>query len=236
MGCTRAEVAAGRKPMREQERELATLILRREAGEPIAYITGRKEFYGLDFKVTRDTLIPRPDSETLVDAVLESRAGAAPKFILDLGTGSGCLLIALLRQFPGARGAGVDISPGAISVARENAAALGTAARAEFICGDWSKAALPAADIAVANPPYVRAGEKLMRDVSEYEPAAALYAGDDGLDAYRSIAALDLSCPIFLEIGEGQAEAVHSIFAPRRLEKSRCDLAGITRVLEFALA
>jgi release factor glutamine methyltransferase len=238
MGCERADIAAGRKPTPEQEREFEAMAARREAGEPIAYITGHKEFYGLNFRTSRDTLIPRPDSETMIDAAIESSAGAAPGTILDLGTGSGCLIITLLRLFPSARGTGIDISAGAIRTARENAEALNVADRIELVCGDWSKTALPRADITISNPPYVREGDKLMRDVSEYEPAAALYAGADGMDAYRSIAALGITTgKLFLEIGAGQEADAARIFAPGRfVTKSYKDLAGITRVLEFAVA
>lgn len=165
------------------------LIMRRAAGEPVAYITGQKEFWGMPFRVTRDVLIPRADSECLIDAVCAGVDQAAALRILDLGTGSGCLLCALLRELPRASGLGVDISPGAVAVARENAEALGLADRAEFFVSDWFENVTGAFDVIIVNAPYIPAGDKpgLIVDVSEFEPSGALFAGDDGLDAYRRI-------------------------------------------------
>lgn len=165
------------------------LVSRRAEGEPIAYITGEKEFWGMAFRVTRDVLIPRGDSECLVETVLEYTDKSTPLRILDLGTGSGCLLCALLHELPMAKGVGLDVSSGAVCVARENAEALGLSGRAEFIVSNWFGKINGEFDIIIANAPYIpdsdRAGLRV--DVSEYEPSLALFAGDDGLDAYRHI-------------------------------------------------
>lgn len=171
------------------KRKYDALIMRRAGGEPVAYITGVKEFWGQSFKVTRDVLIPRSDSECLIEAVLARRPEKGKLRILDLGSGSGCLLCALLTEFPQATGVGVDVSGGAIKVARENALLLGLSARAEFIKSDWFENVEGAFDVVIANAPYIPDGDKagLIVDVSDYEPSGALFAGADGLDAYRHI-------------------------------------------------
>ncbi len=169
--------------------EYVDVILRRAAGEPIAYITGEKEFWGLPFRVTRDVLIPRADSECLIETACARVDRSAPLRILDLGTGSGCLLCALLNELPRAWGVGVDISPGAVAVARENAAVLGLADRADFIESDWFENVNGAYDIIIANAPYIPDGDRpgLVVDVSDFEPETALFAGNDDLNAYRRI-------------------------------------------------
>lgn len=214
-----------------------SLIARRAAREPLAYITGKREFWGREFHVTPDTLIPRPDSETLIEATLH-HAQPHPVRILDLGTGTGCLLLTLLGEYPYAHGVGVDISPQALAVARRNAECLGFETRSNWINQDFS-AKLPGKyEIVVANPPYIPSNdmEGLMAEVVGHEPHLALDGGSDGLDCYRSLA---LSLPpllthgaiVTLEFGASQAAAVVDIFTAQgfMLLEIRCDLGGIER-------
>jgi release factor glutamine methyltransferase len=221
---------------------------RRLAGEPVSRIIGRREFWGLDFAIGEAVLDPRPDTETLVQSALdivdeEGRRGAELR-IADLGTGSGCILLSMLRELPGASGVGVDISPEALAVARRNAALLGLEARADFTAGNWCENLSGGFDVIVTNPPYIESeviGD-LEPEVRLYDPRQALDGGDDGLDAYREIAAssLDSLRPggwILLEAGAGQANAILSIFdngpwrnriASKRINR---DLNGINRVV-----
>ena len=189
--CSDAELIsrAADAPDNNLKEKFFALVDRRAGGEPVAYITGVKEFWGMPFRVTRDVLIPRADSECLIETVCEQSVDAGPLRILDLGTGSGCLLCALLRELPNATGVGVDVSPAAVAVANDNAEALGLAARAEFLVSDWLDNVEGAFDIIVANAPYIPDGRRsgLSIDVSEFEPAAALFGGEDGLDPYRRI-------------------------------------------------
>ena len=187
------------------------LIERRKTGEPVAYITGVKEFWSLDFHVTPDVLIPRDDSECLIDAVLHRRDRKDAWSILDMGVGSGCLLCALLHEMPKAQGVGVDRSEAALAVARKNAAGLGLENRAQFLVSDWGCAVEGPFDILIANPPYIREGAQLPADVSDFEPSGALFAGTDGLAAYRVILAdvARLLAPgglLIFECGAEQAE------------------------------
>jgi len=164
------------------------LIERRMAHEPVAYIVGYRDFWTIRLKVGPGVLIPRPDSETLIEAAL-SRIGnrGAPLRLLDLGTGPGTLLLALLSEFPEAVGLGVDASPAALALAGENARALGLADRAVFREGDWAVDVAGDFDLVLCNPPYIADSEELMRDVADHEPTGALFAGADGLDDYRRI-------------------------------------------------
>ncbi|MGI4881398.1 MAG: peptide chain release factor N(5)-glutamine methyltransferase [Janthinobacterium lividum] len=215
----------------------AALVDRRAAGEPIAYITGSREFWSLDLRVTPDVLIPRPDSETLIEAALAHFTGTAgPRRILDLGTGSGALLLAALSEWPAATGVGVDASAAALRVAADNATRLGFGDRAAFVHGGWD-AGEGAYDLVLCNPPYIATGETLPRDVVDWEPASALFAGADGLDDYRVLAPLiagyvapgGAGC---IEIGATQAEAVAALFATEGLAVAlRHDLAGLPRCL-----
>jgi release factor glutamine methyltransferase len=215
----------------------AALIDRRAGGEPIAYITGTREFWSLDLLVTPDVLIPRPDSETLIEAAVAHFAGTpGPAQVLDLGTGSGALLLAALSEWPAATGIGVDASAAALAVAAGNAARVGFGGRAAFVHGDWD-AADGEFDLVLCNPPYVATGEVLPRDVVDWEPAAALFAGADGLDDYRALAPVlggylapgGIGC---IEIGATQADAVTALFVGRRLKVAlRRDLAGLPRCL-----
>lgn len=233
------------------EREIApadaalfeTFVARRAGHEPYSRIAGRREFWSLDFALSPDTLDPRPDSETLIEAALERIADrAAPLSVVDFGTGTGALLLALLSELPNATGIGVDISAGAVETARRNAAALGLSARAGFVSGRWGEGLTTPADVIVTNPPYISAKDmsRLPPEVREFDPAAALDGGPDGLSAYRELA-LDLkrllseSGIALCEIGAGQAPAVTAIMAASGLDLtgSRADLAGIERCLVF---
>lgn len=157
------------------------LVARRKTHEPVAYILGRQEFWSLDLRVTPDVLIPRADSETLIEAAVARLKGRPPARILDLGTGSGALLLAALAQWPAASGVGVDRSVAAIAVAQGNAATLGMAGRAAFVVGNWAASVSGRFDLVLCNPPYVEDAAVLMPDVADFEPAAALFAGADGL-------------------------------------------------------
>ena len=219
------------------------LIERRAGREPVSRLIGRREFWSLEFRVTPAVLDPRPDSETLVDAVLAlQRDRQAPLRLLDLGTGSGCLLLALLHDLPRSRGIGVDNSQAALAVARENAQALRLDARAEFRLGDWAQGLDQRFDILVTNPPYIaeRAIDALAPEVAGFDPRAALAGGADGLAAYRvlapQIAGLLLPGGIAgVEVGDGQAAAVERLFTAAGLSFLGCrhDLQGIARCVLF---
>ncbi|MFQ6016943.1 MAG: peptide chain release factor N(5)-glutamine methyltransferase [Kiloniellaceae bacterium] len=217
------------------------LIARRARREPVSRILGRREFWSLSFKITADTLDPRPDSETLVQAVLDrTRDRQAPLEILDLGTGSGCLLLALLSELPKARGLGVDVSEAALGVARENAAALGLAGRTRFERRDWGDGLAGAWQVIISNPPYIKQSAigALGPEVARYDPRLALSAGPDGLEAYRAVVpqAGRLLAPgglIALELGSGQADSVAALLPEAGLQSlGRIqDLGGVERCL-----
>jgi len=215
----------------------AALLERRLAREPVAYIIGRAGFWTIELEVGPGVLIPRADSETLIAAAQDHFGGRAPAAILDLGTGPGTLLLSALDQWPGARGIGIDASEAALAYARRNAERLGLADRAELRLGDWADGVAGPFDLILCNPPYVADGADLPPDVSAFEPHGALFAGRDGLDAYRRIApALSaLLAPggaACLELGEGQADAVAALFAGGGFTiSSRADLRGVTRCL-----
>ncbi|WP_409568277.1 peptide chain release factor N(5)-glutamine methyltransferase [Methylobacterium sp. E-041] len=217
---------------------------RRAAGEPVARILGTWEFWGLPFRLSPETLVPRPDTETLVDATLETVSDpAAPLRILDLGTGSGCILVALLSALPNATGIGLDRSWNALRTARANALDNGVADRTLFVAGDWCEALVGRFDRVVSNPPYIASAviAGLDREVREHDPIAALDGGDDGLAAYRRIVdatAGGLLAPggsLHLEIGYDQADAVTELGRKAGLRPSGItrDLAGHTRVASF---
>jgi release factor glutamine methyltransferase len=211
------------------------------AREPLSRILGRREFWGLELALSADTLDPRPETETVVEAVLRRLPDRnAPLSFLDLGTGSGAILLALLRECPAARGLGIDIAAGAAQTARRNAAALGLLRRAHFIVGDWAAAVTARFDAVVANPPYIATGAlaRLPPEVARWDPPRALDGGADGRAAYRRIAPdlVRLLAPhgIFAcEIGEGEQQAVSAILSAAGLavEAAEADLAGIARVL-----
>jgi len=215
----------------------AALVERRVRGEPIAYIIGQREFWSLDLCVTPDVLIPRPDSETLIEAAIAAIPPDAAPRILDLGTGSGALLLAALVEWPRARGVGVDRSPAALDVAVRNAAGTGLSGRAAFVAGDWAGALVGQWDLILANPPYVRDDAPLDPGVRDFEPAGALFAGADGLDAYRRIVPdlprlLAPAGVAVVEIGHDQAAAVSALAHAAGLSaRVRHDLAGRDRAL-----
>ncbi len=227
---------------------LADLVARRCRREPLAYIIGRHEFWSLPLAVNAATLVPRPASETVVEAALEwataqATSSAAPLTLLDLGTGSGCLLLALLSELPGTHGIGVDISPAAIDVARANAAALGLDDRVGFAVANWAEGLAGRFDIIVANPPYVPTDdrENLAPEILSYEPEGAVFAGADGLDAYReTIPHLDRLLAsggaAFLEIGAGQDQSVVGLVEDQDLQVIgiKEDLSGIPRCVAIA--
>ena len=215
----------------------AALLARREAGEPVAYITGRRAFWTIELEVGPGVLVPRPDSESLIEAALALFGSAGPNRILDLGTGPGTLLLAALDQWPGATGLGIDASELALDYARRNAGRLGLSRRSAFRRGDWAEGVDERFDLVLCNPPYVEAGAELPRDVADWEPPEALYADADGLSEYRRLAPElprllvpgGLAC---VELGAGQRDAVAPLFAAAGfIISSRKDLNGVERCL-----
>ena len=226
----------------EGSARLVDLAARRLAREPVARILGRAEFWGLPFALSPETLAPRPDTETIVEAALDAagkRRGARER-ILDLGTGSGCILIALLSELKDGCGVGVDRSPGALMAARRNAEMNGVADRAAFVASDWASAIEGRFSLIVSNPPYIRAADILTLDpeVSHFDPARALDGGKSGLDAYRAILddagrLLERDGRIVLELGHDQVESV-AVLAEERgfaVEAIRRDLGGHQRAM-----
>lgn len=220
----------------------AALIARRSAHEPVAYITGQQDFWTLTLQVTPAVLIPRADSETLIEAAIDALAQRPPAKILDLGTGSGALLLAAMSEWPKAHGVGIDASAGALAIAQSNATALGFADRAQMLPGDWRQPdwqqPLPGPfDLIVCNPPYVETTAMLAPQVMEHEPHSALFAGEDGLDDYRILipALPALLAPqgiAILEIGAGQREDVAALATASGFAVDcRQDLAGHDRAL-----
>ena len=218
----------------------AALLARRVAREPLAFILGRQEFWSLSFAVSPATLIPRADSETLIEAALAAFPDrTVVRRILDLGTGTGCLLLAALTEFPEASGTGVDLSPDAAALANDNALALGLANRAAMLVGSWADALDGHFDLILSNPPYITTPDlaTLMPEVIAHEPARALDGGADGLVAYRRIIAdlprlLAPGGVAVLELGIGQDEAVAALArAGGFLADTRRDLAEIPRAL-----
>lgn len=222
---------------------LADAVSRRCLREPLALIEGEIGFWSLTLGVSQDTLIPRGDSETLVEALLDLRPDRkAVRSVLDLGTGTGCLLLAALGEYEDAFGVGVDLSPGAAQLAQDNARRNGLDGRSAFMAGSWCDALQGTFDVVLSNPPYIPADDiaGLMPEVRDHEPARALVGGVDGLDAYRLILAQVRRCLapggiLVLEIGQGQEGDVERLAAAQGLilREARADLGGIIRALSF---
>jgi release factor glutamine methyltransferase len=213
-------------------------VRRRAAGEPLSRLRGAREFWSLDFALSPETLDPRPESETLVAAALDAVPDRAARLrLLDLGTGTGCLLLALLSELPNAWGLGIDRAAGAAATARANAVALGLASRAAFIVGDWGEALRGGFDFVVSNPPYIPSADiPALAPEVRHDPLRALDGGPDGLDAYRALApdlARLLRGTALIELGAGQAPAAARIMRTAGLDVrgTRPDLAGIDRCL-----
>ena len=226
---------------------LDDFIKRRQTGEPVAKIIGSKGFWTLDLAVSKDTLDPRPDSETIISAVLENYPDKeAPLRILDLGTGSGCLLLALLDEYKNATGVGMDASMPALQIAQKNVDKYAPT-RAKLICRSWDASSwwndLGGFDIVVSNPPYIPTNDikKLDKDVRNFDPIQALDGGLDGLDEYRTLAAsvpevLKQHGTVFFEIGQGQYADVTDIMQAKKLilKGFYYDLGNVLRVLAFS--
>ncbi|MCT8971486.1 peptide chain release factor N(5)-glutamine methyltransferase [Microbaculum marinisediminis] len=242
-----AMIAEGRRTLDDEDQaRIEAVISRRLQGEPVGRILGHREFWGLEFLLGPDTLEPRPDSETVVQTALDfidaGPGREAPLRIADLGTGTGCLLVALLHELPAAYGLGVDIAAGAAGVATINAAENGVGGRAGFVVGNWLAALTSDGfDVIVSNPPYIPTGDRvgLAREVADHDPIAALDGGADGLDAYRAILddaarVLKPAGGLVLELGFGQRAAVAAIAETRGLNVRRTvrDLGGVERVLD----
>lgn len=225
-------------PARPVPPSFPELVERRCAGEPVAYIVGRRAFWNIELEVGPGALIPRPDSETLIAAACEHFArGDGPERILDLGTGPGTLLLAALDQWPRATGLGIDASDAALAYARRNAERLGLAPRAHFRRGNWATAVTERFDLLLCNPPYVAQGAELGPGVAEHEPAEALFAGPDGLDDYRKLAPEvgRLLAPgglAAIEIGYDQGSRAAALFEAEGLKPDIAkDLGGRSRAL-----
>jgi release factor glutamine methyltransferase len=228
---------------------LSALAARRLKREPVSRILGRKEFWSLSLQIGPDVLDPRPDTETIVEDALDFVAGTGRRMeklrILDIGTGSGALLLALLSELPNATGLGTDISPAALEIARGNAESNGLAARCAFVACHIADGVQGSYDLVVSNPPYIAHGAvaALDAEVRDYDPLIALDGGADGLDAYRAIAgeARRLLAPgghLFVELGAGQEASVRALFTKAGLTvgAARADLGGIARSLGAAPA
>jgi release factor glutamine methyltransferase len=222
------------------EQPYAALIERRSLREPVSQIVGHREFWGLHFEVTRDVLTPRPETELVVQAALSLARRDRPLLVVDVGTGSGCLAVALAVELPNARVIATDISPQALAVARTNAARHSVADRIRFVEADLLPDTIEHANLIVSNPPYVavREGASLPPEVREYEPAIALFAGADGLGVYRRLlaaarVAVDASGHAIVELGYNQAADVTEIARARGWApvETRRDLQGLDRVL-----
>lgn len=243
LGVSDADLIAGSRVVEQADRDsVESLVARRAGGEPVSRILGEKDFCGVSFAVTPAVLDPRMDTETLVTAVTARFKDNPPRRILDLGTGSGCILIALLRAFPMATGMGVDISGAALAVAAGNAARLGVMERALFSQGDWAGSVNESFDLIVSNPPYIPSGDipELDAEVRNHDPILALDGGFDGLQAYKMIFSQikNIFSPAgagFFEVGILQAQEVARLAenAGFLVKGYHADSAGILRVVEI---
>ncbi|CAA7612942.1 peptide chain release factor N(5)-glutamine methyltransferase [Magnetospirillum sp. SS-4] len=234
------------EPSAAEAGRFEALLERRLSRRPMSQVLGRRGFWTLELAVSADTLTPRPDTETVVEAVLAALAGdrGRPRRVLDLGTGTGCILLALLSELGFASGLGIDRSDAALAVARRNAEALGLAGRAAFQSGDWGRGLAGVFDVIVSNPPYIPDAEidGLEPEVARFEPRLALAGGADGLDCYRALAPdiARLLAPggvAALEVGAGQAGDVAALLGAAGLEQReiRRDLGGIDRCVVVSL-
>lgn len=236
LGLSREAMLLGRMADPEPA-PFAALVARRARHEPLAYITGHRDFWSITLDVRPGVLIPRPDSETLIEAAVAHFGAAGPRRILDLGTGSGALLLAALAEWPSATGLGVDRSDVALAVTSANADRLGLGERTALRKGDWGDGIDEAFDLVLCNPPYIERAALLPRDVADFEPHEALFAGADGLDDYRRLAPhlARLVAPggmAAVEIGADQAKPVGLLFAKQGLAtRVRQDLAGLDRCI-----
>jgi release factor glutamine methyltransferase len=225
-------------PDRQVPKRFWDMLERRKAGEPVAYITGRRAFWNIELHVGPGVLVPRPDSEALIASAIEHFEGTeGPARILDLGTGPGTLLLAALDVWPSATGLGVDVSRQALTYASANARRLGFEERVKLVQGDWAKGLAEKFDLILCNPPYVAEGADVGAGVREFEPDEALFAGKEGLDAYRVLAPqlsrlLNEGGLAAVEIGHDQAEAVTALLARDGLQaRVAQDLAGRDRAV-----
>ena len=241
MHVNRAAIIAGifPEPTREQCAEFGRLVAEREKRVPLAYLRGTQDFYGLTFRVSPAVLIPRPETELLVDFALSVLAKCDMPLIADVGTGSGCIPIAILANFPAARSVAFDISLGALAIASENAVANGVAARLKFVRGDLLTGTGYGFDVVVSNPPYIPSNEiaVLQPEVRDYEPRLALDGGGDGLSAFRHIIAdakhvLKPNGWLAMEAAQGQTAMVAQLLQEAGYDnvETRPDLAGIERI------
>ncbi len=219
------------------------LLVQRIRRRPFAQITGTKEFRSLDFVVSRDVIVPRPETEAIVDFCERHFGSRGPRSILDIGTGSGCILISLLKLWPDSRGVGVDRHMPALHIAAQNASNLHALSRADFVCSDWLDGIAGEYDLIVSNPPYVASDDlcRLAPEITDWEPVIALDGGHDGLDCYRKIlpglrSLLARDAVAVFELGAGQADAVRSIADDSGLAvvATIADISGMDRCLVLA--
>jgi release factor glutamine methyltransferase len=236
--------SANRALNSDELRRLESLAARRLQGEPVARILGEKEFWGLPLKLSTDTLVPRPDTETVVELALESLRAAqitSRVRIIDIGTGSGAILLALLHEWPDSFGIGTDISEAALATARDNAERLGLAHRTKFVACHYAAAIAGHFDLIVSNPPYIRSEEiaELAREVRDHDPRRALDGGADGLDAYRALipqaaGLLAAGGALIVEAGLGQRGPIEALMTAAGLglePSAKTDLGGIPRAI-----